>query len=312
MGKKNFLLVVLFLLIVTGCRKTEGLNNTIIQDNNDKTYYTTMKRDLLCLMMAYPNCIVGVEKDKDSKVYIIMKSGNRILYDDKKEKNFSQKLQSPDLQDMLEQNYPLGKIDKLMEENFDPGRIRVYSILKEVYGSNKKNIESNLENVNMGYKNYPFNEKNDAAENLRAALKELNSIAKNNWRINSNLYPSSGTYNYRVISGTNRLSPHSFGIAIDLKRDKRDYWKWATREAGEARLKEYPEEIVKTLEKYNFVWGGKWSHFDILHFEYRPEIILKARYFGNGSVSDRPWYKGVPYEDEGIKKLITIIDNELD
>ena len=26
-----------------------------------------------------------------------------------------------------------------------------------------------------------------------------------------------------------------------------------------------------------FIWGGKWSEFDLMHFEYRPELILLAR-----------------------------------
>ena len=41
----------------------------------------------------------------------------------------------------MEQIYPLEKIDDLMEENFDPGRIRAYSLLNEVYGSSREQIE---------------------------------------------------------------------------------------------------------------------------------------------------------------------------
>ena len=127
--------------------------------------------------------------------------------------------------------------------------------------------------------------------------------------IGSILYPASGTYNYRVISGTGRLSPHSYGIAIDLKSDKRDYWKWSSDKQGKERLKDYPKELVEAFEKNNFVWGGKWGHFDILHFEYRPEIILKARYFGNFN-NNSTWYEGVPLDDT-TKKYIEIIDNSL-
>ena len=32
-------------------------------------------------------------------------------------------------------------------------------------------------------------------------------------------------------------------------------------------------ESLKTFEKYGFIWGGKWYHFDTMHFEYRPELI---------------------------------------
>ncbi len=32
-------------------------------------------------------------------------------------------------------------------------------------------------------------------------------------------------------------------------------------------------EIVKELEKYGFIWGGRWYHYDTMHFEYRPELL---------------------------------------
>jgi len=25
------------------------------------------------------------------------------------------------------------------------------------------------------------------------------------------------------------------------------------------------------------VWGGKWYHYDTMHFEYRPEILMNAK-----------------------------------
>ena len=40
----------------------------------------------------------------------------------------------------------------------------------------------------------------------------------------------------------------------------------------------YPGEIVELFEENNFIWEEN-GHFDILHFEYRPEILIKARYF---------------------------------
>ena len=42
-------------------------------------------------------------------------------------------------------------------------------------------------------------------------------LAQSRNDIGAILYPASGTYNYRIISGTGRLSAHSYGIAIDLK-----------------------------------------------------------------------------------------------
>lgn len=275
----------------------------------DKDYKTEMKQDILILMLAYPEYIVGVEKKNDNEVYCIMKSGKKIIYDDKKQKNHEEKLANPDLQDMLEQDYPLEKNNDLMDKNFDPGRARHYELLNEVYGSSKISIEKNLASLKYGYTNYQFNSKNKANASLESALREVIPLAKSRGDIGSILYPASGTYNYRVISGTGRLSPHSYGIAIDLKSDKRDYWKWSSAKQGKERLADYPKELIEAFENNNFVWGGKWGHFDILHFEYRPEIILKARYFGNWNDGNK-WCEGVPL-DESTKKYIEIIDTEL-
>jgi D-alanyl-D-alanine carboxypeptidase len=31
------------------------------------------------------------------------------------------------------------------------------------------------------------------------------------------------------------------------------------------------------FEQHGFIWGGKWYHYDTMHFEYRPEIIATAK-----------------------------------
>lgn len=292
---------IICLLIICNIPITAGYAAT-------KDYNTEMKQDILILMLAYPEYVVGVEKKSDDEVYLVMKSGKKILYDDKKEKNHEEKFANPDLQDMLEQNYPLGPVTEIMDKNFDPGRVRHYELLGEVYGNSKGVVEKNLSSLKYGY-NYQFNSKNNASVSLEAVLRELVPLSKTRGDIGSILYPASGTFNYRVISGTGMLSPHSYGIAIDLKSDKRDYWKWSSTEGGKKRLSEYPKELIEAFEKNNFVWGGKWGHFDILHFEYRPEIILKAKYFGNRN-NNSDWYEGVPL-DENCKKCIETINNAL-
>lgn len=310
MNKKFILVIFVCLLIITGCVQREWIQNNIVKGVYDNSYEVTTKRDLLCLMMAYPDNITNIEKSKNNEVYIVLKSGRKILYDDKRNKNNNEKLANPDLQDMMQQIYPLEDVTKLMDIDFDPGRIRVYQLLKEVYGSSSQQVQSNLENVKIGYKYYPFNKKNKAAGALKTVMREIVALVQNKQNIYSFVYPPSGTFNYRYISGTNRLSPHSFGIAVDLKRDQRDYWKWASREEGEKRLLSYPKELVRIFEKNNFIWGGKWGHFDILHFEYRPELILKAKYFSKKPSLGKPWYDGISL-DTNIKRYTQMIDEVL-
>lgn len=304
MKKIIAVIILLSLFIPEQCKAMTSIER-------ENIYNVTMKQDLLCLFMAYPEYIADIETDADGRVYVVMKSGRKLLYDDKRQKSPAEKLSNPDLQDMLEQIYPLSPAGSVMKENFDPGRCRVYGLFSEVYGSSKKSIESNLVNLNLGYSNYRFNSSNKAAESFKAAMNELIPLAKNNSTIRNCLFPCSGTYNYRIIAGTNQLSPHSYGIAIDMAVNKKDYWRWASKADGDKRLSSYPSEISEVFEKNNFIWGGKWSHFDIMHFEYRPEIILKARYFSNKQNTDKPWYEGIPLNDTVIRNSVDKINKAL-
>jgi hypothetical protein len=310
MSKKSLIAMIAFLIISVGYIVSNSIEKTSINNPVTNVYDVNMKQDLLCLMLAYPEFIKDVVHEDGGNVYIIMKSGRKILYDDKKDKSHEQKLANPDLEDMMYQNYPLKNEGKLMEANFDPGRGRVYTLLNEVYGGSKTKVEANLVNVSVGG-SYQFNRNNKAADSLKNVMKELVPLAKSRRDIAACVYPCGGTFNYRYIAGTNRLSAHSFGIAIDLARDKRDYWQWASREQGQKRLESYPTELVEIFERNGFVWGGKWGHFDILHFEYRPEIILKAKYFGNKEENKDNWYDGAPLNDELVKISIEKINEAI-
>lgn len=281
-------------------------------EENVDDYICNTKRDLLVLMLTYPECIKDIEKDEEGFIYLIMQNNNKVLYDDKKEKSHEQKFYNSDLQDTLEQIYPLDMITDVMEEGQDPGRIRSYSFLSNMYGGSKEAVQKNIINKNTYYGTMMFNKINGAADNLEKALNKVSELAKQNTKIYNFVSPTSGTFNYRVIKDTGQLSPHAFAIAIDLKSDPADYWKWCNREKGGNRISIYPEEIVKTFEEYGFVWGGKWAHFDILHFEYRPEIILKAKYFGNNEVTEnKEWYEGCEINQDTealIQKINSIID----
>jgi hypothetical protein len=74
------------------------------------------------------------------------------------------------------------------------------------------------------------------------------------------------------------LVPRSYG-------GKWPYWLWAA-EGGIAEWWEVPLEerwavpvaVIEAFEREGFIWGGKWLSFDNLHFEYRPESLLMARW----------------------------------
>lgn len=299
--KKIWVLAITIIAITS-----KMVSGKVIEENNLSK--ENIKRDLLILMLAYPEYINTIEKNENNNIFILMKDGRKILYDDGKSKLPEDKFVNPDLQDVLEEQYPLESINKVMDDNRDPGRVRHYGLLGSVYGDSRESIERNLIYIDTYYGSIMFNKSNDAAINLKKALDEVGNLSKTTSDINNFVTPLSGTYNYRVIQDTGLLSPHSYGIAIDLNRNDSDYWKWVSKEKGDMRIASYPKELVKIFEKYGFVWGGKWSHFDILHFEYKPEVVLKAKYFGDSNrAENKNWYDGIPRE-ERINNYITLID----
>jgi hypothetical protein len=68
---------------------------------------------------------------------------------------------------------------------------------------------------------------------------------------------------------------HAFAAAIDLNIDYSDYWLWhrPAADGSIAYRNRMPQEIVDIFERHGFIWGGKWYHYDTMHFEYRPELL---------------------------------------
>jgi hypothetical protein len=95
--------------------------------------------------------------------------------------------------------------------------------------------------------------------------------------------PRPDPFNWRPVAGTDRLSAHSFGISIDINTGFSDYWRWAGGgpDPGEYRNR-IPLEIVLAFEAEDFIWGGRWYHYDTMHFEYRPELRHYQRLVGGG------------------------------
>ncbi|HQC17226.1 MAG TPA: M15 family metallopeptidase [Rectinema sp.] len=92
-------------------------------------------------------------------------------------------------------------------------------------------------------------------------------------------------YSWRQIRDTNGISFHSMGLAIDILprswQNKIIYWNWEKNKGNEdwmlIPLSERwmpPKRVIDIFEKEGFIWGGKWTVWDNMHFEYRPELIL--------------------------------------
>jgi hypothetical protein len=118
---------------------------------------------------------------------------------------------------------------------------------------------------------------NQIHQKMQAISSELEELLIKKPHFTKYLQKPAGTFNWRLISGTNRLSTHSFGMTIDLNVTYSNYWQWDNKTTNENVTLTYrnqiPMEIVSIFEKYGFIWGGKWYHYDTMHFEYRPELL---------------------------------------
>lgn len=217
------------------------------------------------LVQKYPS----VKVIKDNTVFFM--DGSSLPYDDKKVKSFDEKLENADIEDMFSQKYPAFVPISDPALNDDPGRFRNDAFLKKLYGSSKSEIEKNLTTINWlpnhGGTKLRFNKNENAAAQLQKVSDELDKLPEEYMKF---LKKVDGTYYFRKIAKTERLSAHSYGIAIDLDTHYSRYWQW---DKTHTFHNEFPKEIVDIFEKHGFVWGGRWYHYDTMHFEYRPELF---------------------------------------
>lgn len=184
---------------------------------------------------------------------------------------------SSDMALTLTQPYNLEPDRTIPAAGVNPGRNRCYDFFTAMYGADKKEVLSQIVNVKFLGRNVPFSKNGGAAAALRRVAAELEAAAAKDPGLKPLLIPDGGFY-WRRIAGETCLSPHSFGIAIDLNTKYATYWKWQKNpDAPHPQQTSYPSVIVKAFEDNGFIWGGKWHRFDIMHFEYRPEIILQAK-----------------------------------
>ncbi|MDD3344061.1 MAG: SH3 domain-containing protein [Sulfurospirillaceae bacterium] len=216
-------------------------------------------------VLKYPS----IQSIHDNTVFFA--DGSSLRYDDKKVKTFDEMLENADIEDQLNQKYPAFTPISAPALNDDAGRFRNEALFKKLYGSSKSDIEKNLVNITWlpkhGGQKFYFNKNENASVQLQKVSNELDNLPPEYMKY---LTKIAGTYYFRKIAGTSRLSAHSYGIAIDLDTRFSSYWRW---DKTYQYKNEIPQKIVDIFEKYGFVWGGRWYHYDTMHFEYRPELF---------------------------------------
>lgn len=224
------------------------------------------------LIAGYPGIVTDVTDNK-----VIFADGSALPLDDGvQQKSFEQWLDAPDIEDMFTEPYPWQAAITPPAPDVDPGRARNTAFFTKVYGDcTKGGMNANLVTISWLPKKLGrrlrVSSRNGVADAFAAVSRELDQLPA---RFDRFLRGLGGTYNCRRIAGTNRLSAHGYGIAIDIAPRFANYWRWdnARRQAETTFRNSIPAEIVEIFEKHGFIWGGRWHHYDTMHFEYRPEL----------------------------------------
>ncbi|MBV9489073.1 MAG: M15 family metallopeptidase [Verrucomicrobia bacterium] len=224
-------------------------------------------------LRAYPAFFAGYRNGT-----LICRDGTTILFADGRPKTYQQRLANADPEDELWQAYPIGPNSYAPPQvNFDPGRYRCAALFKKMYGATAEEVESHLRTIPWLPKSTRQTVRvttiNGVDKQLAAVSAELDQLPKAEKKL---VLKTAGTFNWRTIAGADQLSAHSFGIAIDINPDYADYWRWGgTAPDGSIPYhNRIPRRVVEIFERHGFIWGGKWYHYDTMHFEYRPELLL--------------------------------------
>jgi hypothetical protein len=224
------------------------------------------------LVVTYPNALAG----HDAKMLRWRDGTVMPLSDGADGKTFPELLRHASIIDQFRLPYPRGPLEQSPAVDADPGRFRNAAFFTKMYGDCQKDeVSPRLVSVTWLPKTWGksirITSVNSVDENLRAVSAEIGALPD---KIKRAAYPIAGTYNCRAVADTGQPSPHGYGIAIDLNTAVSDYWYWRPRGGPIVYRNRMPEEIVAIFEKHGFIWGGKWYHFDTMHFEFRPELLV--------------------------------------
>ena len=225
------------------------------------------------LARAYPDPVWGVRDGQ-----IIMTDGTRFeVSGGGPSKTTEHALDQADIADMFAQPYRRGPQTKAPKG--DPGRARYEPLFLKMYGDcSSRAFQAHMRKVlwmpiSAQGGTVDVTTLNGVDKALEAGVADLQTLPPEMIKY---LVPTAGASNCRPVAGTARRSMHAYGAAIDISTAQSDYWLW---KGGENALwaNRIPPEIVAVFERHGFIWGGRWRHFDTMHFEYRPELLPGAR-----------------------------------
>jgi len=224
------------------------------------------------LVRAYPEALSGHDEKQ-----IFWRDGTAMPVDDGVDgKSFDDLLHKASILDQLRLPYPRGTSSP-PELNNDPGRFRNEPFFKKMYGNcNTDEVKKNLVTViwlpRSWGKAIQVTRVNGVADRLREVSTEIDGLEP---AVRAAAFPIAGVLSCRPVADTGKMSMHGYAAAIDLNLKYSDYWLWAGKAKAIPYKNRMPREIVDIFERHGFIWGGKWYHYDTMHFEYRPELLAK-------------------------------------
>ncbi|HUF75989.1 MAG TPA: M15 family metallopeptidase [Longimicrobiales bacterium] len=161
-------------------------------------------------------------------------------------------------------------------------------LLEALWGSEEDEIREHGSSI--GFLDHKMFVNDFLIEPLTRVERDLRRAARRDAEVAEWIAEVDITYSFvsRRIAGSPSRSHHGWGLAVDFVPESYDgqhvYWRWSRaldrRGWDRIPLEERwspPLAVVEIFERQGFVWGGKWARFDMIHFEYRPEIILYNR-----------------------------------
>jgi D-alanyl-D-alanine carboxypeptidase len=194
-------------------------------------------------------------------------------------KPFGQMLRGASILDQLSQIYRVGQAAGPPAIDDDPGRFRNEAFFQKLYGDCRKGeVDRRMVGITWLPKTWGKTVRvtgsQGVADRLKAVSEEIDRLPPAVVRA---AYPIAGVLSCRPVADTGKMSMHAYGAAIDLNLAFSDYWLWRSKDAAQIPYRNrMPQEIVDTFERHGFIWGGKWYHYDTMHFEYRPELLSEA------------------------------------
>jgi len=221
------------------------------------------------LVRAYPEALSGFDGTD-----LIWRDGTRMAVGVVQPgRSEAEMLQHSSIADQLAASYKAGA--PLLPPQDDPGRARNQAFFDKMYGDCRAGeVAPKLVQIvwlprTWGH-TVSVTAVNGVDRALEAVSRDLDALPAEDRKY---LTPLGGTYKCRDVAGTGQTSMHAWGAAIDINTAYSDYWRWSRGGTDPVYRNRIPAAIVAAFERHGFIWGGRWAHFDTMHFEYRPELL---------------------------------------